>query len=96
VTEHVIRIRVQVRESGGKAFHEVEVSDENPRLSHLLQAVSQEAWGERFFEAGDEPARLKPGHLLVLENRMVQPWEIEDTTVSDGQTLSFVPVVAGG
>jgi len=96
VTEHVIRIRVQVREGRGKTFHEVELSGENPGLSHLLQAVSQQPWGERFFAAGAEHVSLKPGHLLVLGSRMVQPWEIEDTTVSDGQTLSFVPVVAGG
>lgn len=92
----VIAITVEVREDTGKVRHQVNVEGESPGLVDLLEVVAHQAWGMRLFEETEESTELKAGHILVLDRRMIQPWEIEEIHISDGQVLNFVPVVAGG
>jgi molybdopterin converting factor small subunit len=91
-----IAVFVQVREATGKVQYELTLKDSESELQDLLVAVADQSWGERLFRKADGEVELRPGHILALDNRMIQPWEIENTRIRDGQTLNFVPVVAGG
>ena len=61
----------------------------------VLVALSQEDWAQDLFTE-EERVTLVPGYMMVLGSRMVQQWEVDDTSVTDGQNLKFVQVVPGG
>ena len=96
MSDKTIGITVEVREDTGKVRYQVNVEGESPGLVDLLEVVAHQVWGSRLFEETEESTELKAGHILVLDRRMIQPWEIEEIHISDGQVLNFVPVVAGG
>ena len=95
-TKNRVLIDVQVREEMGRVTRQVEIEAESVSLPELLREVARQPWGERLFEPGEDPVEMRPGHILVLNNRMIQTWEIPDVIVADGAKLNFVPVVAGG
>jgi hypothetical protein len=96
VSDKEICITVEVREDTGKVRYQVNVKGESPGLVDLLDVVAHQAWGMSLFEETEESTELKAGHILVLDRRLIQPWEIEEIHIADGQMLNFVPVVAGG
>lgn len=89
-------IRVQVRTPTGPKNYILALPSDCTRLSGALAAVAETEWGNPAFEIECDHPRLKPGNVLVLNNRMIQPWEIDETPIGGGEDLKLIPVVAGG
>lgn len=87
-----VRIPTQLRTLTGGAG---EVSVEASTVGDALKAldVSHPGFGERIF---DEDGKLRRFVNVFLADEDVRFLSGLDTSVTDGQTLSIVPAVAGG
>lgn len=87
-----VRIPTQLRTLTGGAG---EVSVEASTVGDALKALdaSHPGFGERIF---DEDGKLRRFVNVFLADEDVRFLSGLDTSVSDGQTLSIVPAVAGG
>lgn len=91
-----VRIHVQIRGQEGLAEYAVLVEADSPVLTDLLKVVAGKEWGKFLFDAEAEYPGVKAGILMILNKRMVQPWDADSASIADGNTMRFVPVVAGG
>ena len=91
-----LSVNVEVRFADGLISHELTYESESISLNKVLFSLSEIESTMKMFENKDGSVVLLPGFLMVLNKRMIQPWEAENTVVRDGQSLRFVQVVAGG
>ena len=91
-----IKILVQVRGAKGLEDHEVRVTGDNPVLADLLSVVAGQDWGSFLFDHQKNPPDIKAGVLLILNKRMIQPWNADSTPLAEGDHMRIMPVVAGG
>ncbi len=89
-----IHIEVQTGAKSGPTAYTLQIERESPTLSDVLNDIARTEWGRPLFK--EDQTGLRPGHLVVLNNRAIQPWEADSMLVSDGCALSIVPFVAGG
>ncbi len=88
----VVRIPTQLRTlTGGSGEVSVEASTVGDALKAL--DVAHPGFGERIF---DEDGKLRRFVNVFLADEDVRFLQGLDTSMSDGQTLSIVPAVAGG
>ncbi|HVF74704.1 MAG TPA: ubiquitin-like small modifier protein 1 [Acidimicrobiales bacterium] len=87
-----VRIPTQLRNlTGGSGEVAVDASTVGDALKAL--DVAHPGFGERIF---DEDGKLRRFVNVFLADEDVRFLQGLDTSVSDGQTLSIVPAVAGG
>ncbi len=88
----VVRIPTQLRNLSGGAS---EVQVEAGTVAEALKALdgAHPGFGERLFDDSGELRRFVNVFLAEEDIRFLQG---TDTPVTDGQTLSIVPAVAGG
>ena len=91
-----VKIQVQFRGAEDLAEYEVLVEADMPVLTDLLKVVSGKEWGKSFIDTDAEYPGVKVGKLLLLNKRMIQPWDAASTPIVNGDCIRFVPVVAGG
>ena len=87
-----VRIPTQLRElSGGAA----ELAVEGATVAEVLKAleVAHPGFGDRLF---DESGSLRRFVNVFVADEDIRFLEGTDTAVTDGQTVSIVPAVAGG
>ena len=92
----MIRCNVQIQSTRGKVDHALEVEGEAVCVADAFNALRQQAWAGELFDPQESSGKLVPGYLVIVDNRMVQPWEINDIHIKDGQNLKIVQVVPGG
>jgi hypothetical protein len=92
----MIHIGVEIQTTKGKSHHQIRIPRPEAHFLELLAEIAQTDWGEDLFDREESPVKLLPGYMLVLDNRMVQPWEQENRPIADGQSLKIVQVVPGG
>ena len=90
------RVHLEIRLAKGARVNELVLDHERVTVQAVLLRMSKEEWAKDLFETKDGNTTLINGFLLVLDNRMVQKWELEDTFVNDEAELKFVQVVPGG
>jgi hypothetical protein len=89
-------VHIEIRSSEGTRVQDLLFNSPSLKLYDVLVSVSQESWGEDLFVMKEDRVSQVPGYMMVLENRMIQQWEVDDTMVLDGHHLKFVKVVPGG
>jgi molybdopterin synthase sulfur carrier subunit len=87
-----VRIPTQLRSLSGNA---AEVQVEASTVAEALKALdsSYPGFGERLF---DESGSLRRFVNVFLADEDIRFLQGVDSTVTDGQTISIVPAVAGG
>ena len=97
MSDQTTLVNVQLRGDKGAENYQVELPKRELTLLDVFEAVSGQEWGCKLFETGED-GKLKAvaGTLVVLNNRMIQPWDVGTTAVQHDDQLRFVPVVAGG
>jgi len=97
VTEQQTTISVQIRGVKGQEDHQVVIPHSNPPLMEVFKIISASDWGKPFFEEDIQGLlKVRAGTLVVLNNRMIQAWDFEETRIAHEDQLRLVPVVAGG
>ncbi len=91
-----LTLKVQTRTTKGTFTHEVSLEPDRLTVQDVFDVIAQQEWAGELFSACEKPAKLQPGFMIVLDKRMIQPWEFETYPVRDGQELQFVQVVPGG
>jgi hypothetical protein len=91
-------LTVHVRIGGGKnsGQGELVLPAGAATVCAALDAMAKTDWGRDCFLPGVQPPCLRAGQLLVLNCRMVQPWEFNQRPVADGDHLELAQVVPGG
>ena len=89
-------IHVEIRATSGARLHDLTVNAQDSSLYDVLVLLSQKDWAQDLFTEKEERVTPLPGFMMVLGSRMVQQWEVDETSVIDGQNLKFVQVVPGG
>jgi sulfur carrier protein ThiS len=92
----MIHVGVEIQTTRGKSHHQIRIAKPEADFLELLSEIAHYDWGETLIDLQASPPKLIPGYMLVLDNRMVQPWELEDHPITDGQSLKIVQVVPGG
>jgi len=92
----MIHIEVEIQTSKGKSQNQIRITKPEADFVDLLTEIARSDWGGEIFDLKASPVKLLPGYMLVLDNRMVQPWEQEDHPITDGQHRKIVQVVPGG
>jgi hypothetical protein len=92
----MIHIGVEIQTTKGKRHNQIRITKPEADFMDLLTEIARSDWGAEIFDPQASPVKLLPGYMLVLDNRMVQPWEQEDRPIADGQSLKIVQVVPGG
>ena len=87
-----VRIPTQLRNLSGNA---AEVQVEGATVAEVLKGLEAQhpGFGERLF---DESGALRRFVNVFLADEDIRFLDGVDTTVTDGQTVSIVPAVAGG
>ncbi|HBG73978.1 MAG: hypothetical protein A2X25_02445 [Chloroflexi bacterium GWB2_49_20] len=96
MTTKRIVVHVEIRLAKGARINDLVLENDQATLQDALLAMSKEEWAHDLFEITDGGADLIPGFMMVLGNRMVQKWELENTLVNHEADLKFVQVVPGG
>jgi hypothetical protein len=96
MSKQQVKIHVEIRSKDGARKHILAFDGSCVKLYDVLVCMSQKQWGQDLFVVQDERVNQVPGYLMVLENRMVHQWEVDDMDVTDGNHLKFVKVVPGG
>lgn len=91
-----ISINVELRTTKGSTTSMIREEGEQIVVSDLIASLAKTEWACHLFKTEGDEIKLLPGYLMILDNRMVQPWEAENTPVSEGQTLRFIQMVPGG
>jgi sulfur carrier protein ThiS len=92
-----IRVEVDVPKSKGNENHSVILNGERLHLYDLFIHMNKSKWGKDYFQDMEDGLfKVKPGYLMVLEGKMVQAWQVQETPLKDGQHFKLVRVVAGG
>ena len=91
-----ILVHTEIRATSGPRFNDLLVPSGRPTLYDVLESMSSQEWAQDLFTEKDGRVIPVTGYLMVLGNRMVQQWEVDDISVIDGQNLKFVQVVPGG
>jgi hypothetical protein len=91
-----MKIHVEIRSPKGARKHDLAFHSADVKLYDVLVSMSQKPWGHDLFTVTEERVDQIPGYLMVLDNRMVQKWEVDEVPVKDGQQLKSVKVVPGG
>jgi hypothetical protein len=89
-------IRVEAPSQGGSQTHTLELRDDCSNLFRLLGVLHNTDWGRDLIDLQGCNMRLRPNLLLVLNRRMMQPWELAETEILDGQEIQLIPIVPGG
>jgi len=76
--------------------HDLNFNADEISLNDVLVSLSEKESSEKMFENHEGMVSLLPGFLMILDKRMIQPWEANNILIRDGQNLKFVRVVAGG
>ncbi len=91
-----LAVHVEIRFADGIVSHDLNFDTDSIRLNDVLVSLSETESSKKMFENREGSVFLLPGFLMVLDKRMIQPWEADNIMVRDGQNLRFVQVVAGG
>lgn len=97
MTEELATLNVQIRGDKGQENHQVVIPQPNTPLMEVFNIISTTDWGKPFFQEDDQGLlKVRAGTLVVLNNRMIQAWDFENTRIAHDDHLRLVPVVAGG
>lgn len=91
-----LSVYVEIRFADGIVSHDLNFNTDSISLNDVLVSLSEVESSKIMFENREGSVFLLPGFLMVLDRRMIQPWEANNIMVRDGQNLSFLQVVAGG
>jgi hypothetical protein len=90
-------LHVQVRRDQGQETFQVTIPHPPNTLMDVFKIIFTLDWGKSLFQEADQgQLKVKAGILVVLNNRMIQAWDFDNTVVVNDDHLRFVPVVAGG
>jgi hypothetical protein len=89
-------VHVTIRSTHGTRSHDLLLEQTEATLYDVMTALAQAEWSRDLFGEAEGRTILLPGYMMVLEKRMVQRWEAEDTPVASGMELRFAQVVPGG
>jgi sulfur carrier protein ThiS len=92
----VICLQVEIQTTKGRIHNIVQSDSAHPVLADALYNMSKLDWAYHLFDSEASPSKLLPGHIVILDNRMVQPWDFGELPIEDGQKLKIVQVVPGG
>lgn len=91
-----LTLKVQMRTTKGTSTHELRLEQEPLMVQDVFDILAQQEWGADLFATTEAPVKLQAGFMIVLNQRMIQPWEFSSYPVRDGQELQFIQVVPGG
>ena len=91
-----IVIHVEIRAAKGTRINDLVLAAETATMQDVIVAMPRKKWAKDLFKIIEGRSALIPGFMMVLDNRMVQKWELENTQVNADAHLKFVQVVPGG
>ena len=90
-------LHVQIRRDQGQETFQITIPVFQATLMDAFKIIHTLDWGKSLFQGDNQDQlKVKAGILVVLNNRMIQAWDFDQTLVVDEDHLRFVPVVAGG
>lgn len=90
-------LHVQIRREKGLENYQVPILESQNKLIGIFNIIRTLEWGEALFQEDENGSlKVRAGILVVLNNRMIQAWDFENTLLAHDDHLRFVPVVAGG
>jgi len=91
-----LTLKVQTRTTKGTSTRELCFEQDQLVVQDVFDILAQQEWAADLFATTEAPVRLQPGFMIVLNQRMIQPWEFGSYPIRDGQELQFIQVVPGG
>jgi len=90
-------LHVQIRREKGLENFQVTIPESQAKLMDIFELIHTLEWGKSLFQEDENGSfKVRAGILVVLNNRMIQAWDFENTLIAHEDHLRFVPVVAGG
>ncbi|MCK5553173.1 MAG: MoaD/ThiS family protein [Deltaproteobacteria bacterium] len=84
-------------EAGSPGLEEIPVSvSEGESVVEMIRRLTAGNSGLRRVLYDEENGGIEPNVIVILNGRIVNPYECSKTTLKEGDEVTFLPLVAGG